>query len=164
MIYSQSVKILISELYEEQLLRNGQSEKDIYITKAAKFIKSDVLLIPANKTMYPSSEMLSDLQQQKNFLPESLQRFLSAMFVEANCDITIASIGQAIIQAVRPRSVISPLQFGWGVQLSFIFKSKFLIDTLFKMGFTSSYPEVQKFKFCAASTVDEIRPNPNQVK
>lgn len=31
------------------------------------------------------------------------------------------------------------------------------------MGFSSSYPEVQKFRYCAASTAEDILPNPDQM-
>lgn len=85
------------------------------------------------------------------------------MFGEANRGLKIAIIGQAIVQAVGPRTIIAPLQLGLGVQAHHSFKSKFLVETLHKLGFSSSYPEVQKFRFCAASTVDEICLDPNQV-
>ena len=40
----------------------------------------------------------------------------------------IASIGQAIMQAARPRVLLVPLQFGLGVQMHHHFGSRFLID------------------------------------
>lgn len=155
------MKTLITKMYDQRI--NGHSEKDAVISKTANIIKSEVLLIPANKESYPSSEMLSDMAEQKRFIPDSLYRFLRTIFAEANCELKIASIGQAIVQAARPRSLIAPLQLGLGVQLHHTFKSKFLIETLYKLGFSSSYPEVQKFRFCAASTVDEVIPNTDQV-
>lgn len=157
------MKMLINKLYEQQKARNGQSEREAEISKVAHIIKSEVMLMPANKECYPSSAMLSDLSIQKNFVPESLHNLLSTIFAEANCKLKVAAIGQAIIQAMRPRSIIAPLQLGLGVQLSYMYKSKFLVETLYKLGFSMSYPEVQKFKYCAASTVNEIRLNPNQV-
>lgn len=123
------MKTLITKLYDQQT--NGQTEKDASISKAANIIKSEVLLIPANKISYPSSEMLSDLKAQKDFIPNSLNRFLPTI-AEANCDLKVVSIGQAIIQGARPRSIIAPLQIGLGVQLHHTFKSKFLIETLYK--------------------------------
>lgn len=119
--------------------------------------------MPANKEIYPSAESLSDVAAQSEFLPDSIRVFLSEIFTEAKCELKIASIGQAIVQAIRPRSIIAPLQLGLGVQLHHSFKSKFLVETLYKMGFSSSYPEVLKFRYCAASTAEEILPNPSQV-
>ncbi|VDI23197.1 Hypothetical predicted protein [Mytilus galloprovincialis] len=48
------------------------------------------------------------------------------------------------MQATRPRSLIAPLQLGLGVQMHHHFGSKFLLDTLYQLGFSSSYKEVQK--------------------
>lgn len=47
----------------------------------------------------------------------------------------IASIGQAIMQAARPRVLLAPLQVGLGVQLHHHFASHFLIDSLHNYGF-----------------------------
>ena len=51
----------------------------------------------------------------------------------------IAAIGQAIMQAARPRVLLAPLQFGLGVQMHHHFASRFLIDSLHKHGFCCSY-------------------------
>ena len=64
----------------------------------------------------------------------------------------IASIGQAIIQAARPRVLIAPLQIGLAVQMHHHYGSKFLIDSLNSHGFCSSYTEVTKFEMSAAQT------------
>ena len=58
----------------------------------------------------------------------------------------VASIGQSIIQAVRPRAVLAPLQIGLAVQTHYLYCSKFIIDTLCEMGFCSSYGEVLRFE------------------
>jgi len=55
----------------------------------------------------------------------------------------IASIGQAIVQAVRSRLLIAPLQIGLNVQMHHHFASKYLVDILSKLGFSSSYKEVE---------------------
>ena len=65
----------------------------------------------------------------------------------------VASIGQTIVQAVRPRTVIAPLQIGLAIQMHHHFRSRFLIDTLSSMGYCSSYQEVQRFEENAASSV-----------
>lgn len=160
---SQSVNSIIVKIYEEQLARNGRSEKDVCISKSASIIKSDVLQIPSNKETYPCSETLSDVAAQNAVLPDSLRSFLAEIFTEAKCEVKVASIGQAIIQAIRPRSIIAPLQLGLGVQLHHTFKSKFLVETLNKMGFSSSYSEIQKYRYCAASTIEDVVPSPTQV-
>lgn len=82
---------------------------------------------------------------------QSLYLFLRNLFSETNADIKITSIGQAIIQAARPRVLIAPLQIGLAIQMHHHFASKFLIDTLSKLGFSSSYTEVQRFEVSAAA-------------
>ena len=55
-------------------------------------------------------------------------------------------IGQAIIQASRPRSVIAPVMFGVGVEMDNVFGSKWLINELSHLGFSISYDEVVRYK------------------
>ena len=65
----------------------------------------------------------------------------------------MASIGHAIIQSVRPRTVLAPLQISLSVQMHHLYRSRFLIDTLHQMGFGSSYSEVLRFEKNAAACV-----------
>ena len=69
-----------------------------------------------------------------------------------------ASIGQAIIQATRPRVLIAPLQVGLAIQMHHHFGSKFLIDSLNSHGFCSLYSEVKKFEVSAADAQDKEVP------
>lgn len=69
------------------------------------------------------------------------------------CPFNNVAIGQAIMQACRPRALIAPLQLGLGMQMHHHFGSKFLIDTLSNLGFSSSYWEVQKYESSAAATL-----------
>ena len=62
----------------------------------------------------------------------------------------VASIGQAMMQAARPRVLTAPLQIGLAVQLHHNFASWFLIDSLYRFGFCSSYSEVQSHNMNAA--------------
>lgn len=85
-----------------------------------------------------------------DFLPESLHTLLHFLFPGTNTSTKVASIGQAIIQATRPRVRLCPLQLGLGVQLHHHFASRFLIDSLNNHGFCSSYSEVQHFERSAS--------------
>ena len=46
-----------------------------------------------------------------------------------------------------------PLQLGLAVQMHHLYRSCFLIDSLSTMGFSSSYPEVQRFEVNAACSL-----------
>jgi len=56
------------------------------------------------------------------------------------------AISHSIVQAARPRSVISPVLFGVGVSLDHAFSSKWLLETLSRLGFSISYDEVNLYK------------------
>ena len=47
---------------------------------------------------------------------------------------------------VRPRSVIPPIPFGLGVEMDHVIGSKWVINELYRLGFSISYNEVTRFK------------------
>ena len=61
-----------------------------------------------------------------------------------------SSIGQSIMQAARPHVLLAPLQIGLAVQLHHHFSSRFLIKSLHKHGFYSSYKETAIYEQNAA--------------
>lgn len=141
-------------ILQEFHFREHQGELDIneekmnIIKTAAKLIKNDLKSIPTSSDSYPT--IATDAESHVRYLPASLSTFLSLLTSEKNNALKVASIGQAIVQAARPRVVISPLQIGLAVQLHHNFASRFLIDTLHHHGFCSSYQDVQMFNQNAA--------------
>ena len=107
---------------------------------------------PACNSDYPTADDLK-LDSALGFLPETLRYMLKYLFVGKDTQHKVASIGQAIVQAVRPRAVIAPLQIGLAVQVHHLYRSKFLVDTLHEMGYSSSYGEVLRFEKNAANCV-----------
>ena len=99
--------------------------------------------------MYPQTDELS-LESSLWHIPPSLRCMLQQLFIGKDTRRKQASIGQAIVQAVRPRTVLAPLQLGLAVQMHHHFRSRFLIDNLAAMGYCSSYSEVQIFEENAA--------------
>ena len=154
---------ILHEFYERQKSDDSQTERLELIKAAAKLIKSDIKTISSSKMMYPTPEEISSEYANFQYLPESLRVALRIIFSEKNAEVKIASIGQAIIQAARPRILIAPLQIGLGVQLHHHFASKLLIDTLYSMGFCLSYSEIQKYESSAAvaqkSDISEFHPH-----
>ena len=49
------------------------------------------------------------------YFKNSLRLLIEKMFLVKSSDMSIASIGQAIMQAVRPKAIIAPLQTELGV-------------------------------------------------
>ncbi len=68
--------------------------------------------------VYPSDREMASIDEATSFLPHSLRSFLQCLFTSAGSTMTVASLGQAIVQATRPRVILSPLQLVLGVQTS----------------------------------------------
>jgi len=125
-----------------------EQEKLDIIKTAAKLIRSDIKLVETSNENYPLIE--TEVQKHVDFLPLTLKLFLEGILVGKNIAIKLASIGQAIVQSARPRVILVPLQVGLAVQLHHSFASRFLIDTLHRLGFCSSYQEVLLYNQNAA--------------
>ena len=111
-----------------------EQEKFEIIDAAAKLALSDLKLVSTSIDDYPNIE--TDVEKHTDFIPSALERFLRILFGKK------AAIGQAIVKATRPRSILAPLQIGLAIQLHHSFSSRFLVDSLHKLGFCSSYQEV----------------------
>lgn len=85
-----------------------------------------------------------DIEKGKEYMPPSLKTLL-ANLIPTN-EIRQVSIGQAIVHAMRPRTVIVLIMFGLGIEMDHVFGSKWLIKELFKLGFSISYNEIKLFK------------------
>lgn len=130
---------------ESNKIVDQDSEKTNIIKTAGNLIRNDIKCIKTSCDTYPTID--GDVESCLDFLPDSLLVFLKCLIKD---DLKLVSIGQAIIQAARPRVIIAPLQIGLGVQLHHGYASRFLIDTLHQHGFCSSYNEVRLFRQNAA--------------
>lgn len=134
---------ILHEFHCKQAKDNSSSsEKRKVLAAAAAFLKTDIKLIQTSDT-YPDFSIV-DEESMISFLPESLLTFLETLCAKST-RIKVASLGQAIIQAARPRVLQTPLQIGLGIQLHSHFASRYLIDTLHEHGYTSSYDHVLQF-------------------
>lgn len=112
--------------------------------------------MPTDKYEYPHPDDLANIEKQSIFVPNMLSDLLSGVTKLQKQNLKVVAIGQAIVQATRPRATIAPIQIGLGIQMHHHFQSKHLIQTLNKLGFCSSYTEVLKFKLCAAASPKNI--------
>ena len=137
--FRQNASTILHNFYKESTAQKSEEENKMSILKAAAaFIKNDIRSMPVNKQCYP-----------RDYVTKSIAFFLCNTFSKKDLDLQVYSIGQAIVQAARPRLAIEPLQISLAVQLHHMFGSRFLIETLSSMGFCSSYSEVQKFESSA---------------
>lgn len=136
--------------------KNASHSSDIELQKiqlieaAAKIIKSDVKSLTSTSVdEYPSPNELT-VENALNFIPNTLKLLLSKLFVGKDTSVKIGSVGQSIMQSIRPRALLCPLQIGLSVQLHHNYRSRCLIDSLHNLGFCSSYAEVSRFEKNAA--------------
>lgn len=150
---------ILHDFYSHPKHESPDLEKNRILETAAKLIKNDVKSLVQQKDVYPGNSELASVDDATAFLPMSLQILLKGLFTSSQAQTKTASIGQAIVQATRPRVILAPLQLGLGVQLHHHFGSRFLVDTLHRHGFCCSYAEVIKFERSAAVSEGTDIPN-----
>ena len=149
--YRPKVAAILRRYYDQPKDVDVELQKIRLIEAAAAIIKSDIKKsIPSCSKNFPTSDSLSR-SNSLHYVPPTLRLLLSHLFSGNQTDLKKAAIGQSIVQAVRSRAVMAPLQFGLSVLLHQHYRSKYLIDTLHAMGFSSSYKEALKFERCAAA-------------
>lgn len=67
--------------------------------------------------MYPNPDVIQSFGLNTQFMPQRIVQFLQDLFSAKDCNIQVCSIGQAIMQTARQRSVLCPLHLGLAVQL-----------------------------------------------
>ena len=131
-------KHIVNEKWYSGRKDSIDDEAEQIVTAAAKLIKASIREKRYNIGSYPSNE---DIENGKQWIPHLLQTFLKVILPSLQLKQT--SIGHAIVQAARPRSVITPTLFGLGVELDHVFGSKWLINELSTLGFSD---EVTRYK------------------
>ncbi len=142
---------ILSEFHDNQSKGDSDAEKiNKMIVTVGKLIKHDIRQQEVDNSCYPLAENLSDIDEALGFVPDSLRLLLKTVMCGQNVSVKVASLGQAIMQATRPKALMAPLQIGTGIQLHHNFGSKFLISFLHGLGYCSSYYDVQKFSRVAS--------------
>lgn len=146
--FQKTVTSILHEFHEGS--KKDDKDKDRLIMAAAELLKTDIRSVEQENNFYPNSIEMSSLQKTLEYVPQSLQLFLHTLFTGKDKDLKVSSLGQAMMQATRPRGLLAPLQLGLGVQMHHHFASKFLVDSLYNLGFSCSYSEVQMYERSAA--------------
>ena len=156
-LHSSTTKIL-SNFYKKNAEVNNKAatqqteeeKKEAILKAAAALLKNDIKKIPGKETQYNLFETLSSQETAMEFIPNSMRTFLSCLLVGNEKVKKIAAIGQAIIQAIRPRTILAPLQLGLELQVHHLHSSKNLINILSSFGYCVPYNEVILFEKNAA--------------
>ena len=140
-------------------MNETQWKKEI-IQTASALIKAEIDDIQEDRTYYPDISDISDIEMQLNYVPFLLRHFLGNIFKSRMTDmkITIAALGQAIMQQQRPRSLMAPMQFALTMRV--YDECPGLLSNLFKNGFCLSEDEAKLFKASAAKN----NPDPFQLR
>ena len=149
------VNYIINKKWYDERNNNVEQEAMRIITTAAKLIRQEIQNIHLDTEYYPTTQEIKESTQQNKWCSPLLRMFLSKVVPN---EIKQAAVGQCIIIAARPRTATPPLLFGIGVEVDHIFGSRWLIDELFKIGFSVSYSEVNRFKQSIVQTEDSNYP------
>jgi hypothetical protein len=149
---------ILHSFYAKQ--SSDEEAQKVHILKtAAELIKSDIKSVAASRDIYPSQDDIESLSLNLEFVPESLRLMLSIIFC-GKSDLKIASVGQVIMQAARPRMLLCPLPFGLGVQVHHLFASKHMNETLHALGFAPSYDEIRTYEIDVTLILAVSPPHP----
>ena len=148
--------------FKEERSNDPEKDKLRLIKTVAELIIADVKLISHDQTQYPDLDDIS-LDRALAFLPNSPKVLFECLIKsknESTAKIKIASLGQCLLQAMRPVNIQAPLVLGLGILLRHKFASRELIDLLYRMGFGPSYDNVRKFQRNAAMSqgIDILNP------
>ncbi|KAK3747020.1 hypothetical protein QZH41_001487 [Actinostola sp. cb2023] len=150
--FRRTAQSIISDFFLQPKNEDCETEKIRIVETAAKLIKNDIKGLDVINDNYPTSNEMASIDKAIEFIPKLLQHFLSILVVGKDIGLKLASIGQAIMQATRPRVILAPLQLGLSIEMHHHFASRFLVDSLHSHGFCSSYSIVQNFERSAAAT------------
>ena len=136
-------KRIISNKWYNERENNFTDESHRIVIAAAKLIKAEIRDALYNHDEYPLSPDYDNVKRAKEWLPSLLNVFMEHV---VGSELKQVAVSQAIVQAARPKSVISPILFGLGVSVDHSFGSKWLLDSLSRFGFSVSYDEVNLYK------------------
>ena len=113
------------------------------VVAAAKLIRTQLQSTTNHADIYPGDENIQNMENGLNLLPPLLLIMLKTLVPYIKQQI---SISQCFTKTVKPRSFLLLVLFGLGVEMDHIFGSRWLIDELFRLGFSVSYNEVNRFR------------------
>jgi hypothetical protein len=150
---STAEKIVRQFSQEKNVNRESEEEKLRIIKTAAKLLLADIKSMDTSRDEYPSRSDMENTQKNLEYILASLQLFLTTLLSNKKDNaVKMASLGQALIQAARPKVVLTPWQLGLAVELHHLYASKYLIRHLNRLGFCCTYDEVKRFLQNAALT------------
>ena len=150
---------LINDKWYEIRKNDVEEEAERVVKQAAQIILGQIRSTKFNVEVYPSHEQISNIGLGKGWLPTYLKVFMESLVKK---DLKQVSIGQAIVNAVKPRSSIAPIMFGLGIEADKVFGSRWLLTELNRLGFSISHDEATRYKqsvVCNENVSDFLKTN-----
>ena len=143
--FKNMAKYIINEKWYSDKKANIEDEAERIVITTAKIIRAEIREKEYSSDSYPTNDDISNIEKSREWIPRHLQTLMKTI---VSSELKQNSIGQCccIVQAARPRSVITPTLFGLGVELDHVFGSKWLINELSRLGFSIAYDEVNRYK------------------
>ena len=114
---------LLNDVWFSNRRIDSEEEAERIIAMSAKLIISGIRAKHYECDKYPSNGQIERIQTGLDWLPTYLRLFMELILKNPLKQI---SIGQAIVNAARPNSCISPIRFGVGVEMDHMFGSKII--------------------------------------
>ena len=144
----------------DSILRNVNKHEntDISVTIAtAKLIREQVRKMNA-PAFYPTLDEICAEEEDNDCVSNLLEVFLQHLIPSTSATLKRQCISQCILQAMRPRTLIQPIPFALGVSFDKSFGSKWLIQTLSRLGICIGPEEVLGFKESSIQSCNVTEP------
>jgi len=132
---------IVSDAWYAQQKRDDDSEKKRIIKTVAKLTVAEIRDMKSDLETY--RPLCSVENYHSDFLSPLLSTFLNSIVSDRRKSV---AVGHCLMQAARPRSVLSPLLLGLSIELDHLHGSSFLVTHLSHLGFCGSYDELTCYK------------------
>jgi hypothetical protein len=139
---------IVSDKWYTDRKTDVEADSKRIVKAAARLIASEIRDMASNMDKYPTASEIAD--EDCHFTPPLLTLLMQSLIASK---VKQAALGQAIVQASRPRTIITPLLLGLAVEMDHVYASEFLIAELYSLGFSLSYDEVRRYKHSVLSAV-----------
>ena len=113
--FNKTAARILNDFYENSRRGNDvESQKRLLIETAVALIRSDITdtCRSYSKEFCPDPQDIRSIDKMLFFIPKTPRTFVDELFVGTSKGLKMATIGQCLLQAARPRSVMAPLQIG----------------------------------------------------
>ena len=141
--FEDTASSIVNDAWFQNRKEKGKDETRRIVRIAAKTIASELQSLTYSTDAYPLDEEISDLNLNKDWLPNHLRIFMETLVKDPLHQV---SLGQALAHFMRPRFTIPPILFGLLVELDHVFGSKWVFNELDPLGLSMNYSEVILFK------------------